>query len=126
MQATRLPPSVPRRNGNGKVYPAPTSRRAFIKSAPGRIGALEDQVEKHTLRLDAITDRLPDSVADEACFVELDDRIDTRATTIEVRLENLVDIVGRLTERLKRVEARSLRSRRKLAVVADQVEASFE
>ena len=108
MQATSL--TSGRGNGNG-TYPAPMSRRAFIKSAPGRLGVLEDQVEAVELQLDAIVKRLPDPV---------------RAAAIEARLNNLVDTVARLTERVKRVENRSLRSRRKLAVIADQVETSFE
>jgi hypothetical protein len=116
-------PSIPRRNGNGKGYPEPTSRRAFIKSAPGRIGALEDQAEEHALRLDAIALQLPDPIADEACVVEINER--TRATVIEVRLDNLIEMVGRLTERVKRVEKRSLRSRRKLAALIARGEASL-
>jgi uncharacterized coiled-coil protein SlyX len=98
MSDVSLPP--PRRNGNGNGYPAPTSRKAFLRSAPARIGLVEDRVEVHEHRVDAIA----------ACVSETYERID-----------NLTKAIARLTERLDRIDRRSARSRRKLAVVVDQV-----
>jgi hypothetical protein len=112
MQSTYLTPPPARRNGNG--FPAPTSRRAFLNAAPHRIGVLEDQVEALGTRLDAI-DR---SVNSEAR--------DPQTAAVETRLDNLVEIVGRLAARLNRIDTRSARSRRKVAALVDRVEASFE
>jgi hypothetical protein len=68
----------------------------------------------HEHRLAAIFGRLPD-LADNAVIVGLN-----------VRVDALVETVGRLASRLDRIDKRSARSRRKLAVTADLVEASFE
>jgi hypothetical protein len=73
-----------------------------LRSAPARIGLLEDQLE-------ALAERLPDPKTDGL------DR------TNEVRIDNLAEIVGRLAKRLDRIDKRSARSRRKLAVITDQV-----
>jgi hypothetical protein len=108
-----LTPPPARRNGNGG-FPAPTSRRAFLNAAPRRIGVLEDQVETHEVRLDAISGLLGSEARDP------------RAAAIETRLNNLVEVVGHLTARLNRIDTRSARSRRKVAALIDRVEASFE
>jgi hypothetical protein len=114
MQSTYLPSPIARRNGNGARFPAPISRRAFLNAAPHRIGVLEDQVEALGTRLDAI-DR---SVNSEAR--------DPRTAAVETRLNNLVEVVGRLTARLDRIDKRSAQSRRKVAALVDRVEASIE
>jgi hypothetical protein len=133
-----LPPSPVRHNGNGG-FPAPTSRRAFLKSAPRRIGALEDQFESLENRLDAIAELLGSETRAVSFEVRLNnmsevvqrltkrfDRIDTAVAAFGARFGNLVEIVGKLTNRLGCIDKRSARSRRKLAVMADQVEVSLE
>jgi hypothetical protein len=100
-------------NGNGTAYPAPTSRRAFVRSAPGRIGALEDQIEAHELRLDAIADQLPDP--------DLCAQLTAADQLLIARIDNLVETVEHLTKSLKRIDRRSLRQHRKLAAMAAQV-----
>jgi hypothetical protein len=115
MQSTYLPsPIVRRNNGNGTRFPVPMSRRAFFNAAPCRIGVLEDQVETHEVRLDAISGLLGSEARDP------------RTAAIETRLDNLVEIVGCLAARLDRIDKRSARSRRKVAALVDRVEASFE
>ena len=114
MQSTYLPSPIVRRNGNGARFPAPTSRRAFIKSAPRRLGTIEDQLEAHEHRLDAISGLLGSEARDP------------RTAAIETRLDNLVEIVGCLAARLDRIDKRSARSRNKVAALVDRVEASFE
>jgi hypothetical protein len=110
-------------NGNGSTYTAPTSRRAFLKSAPSRIGFLEDQIEEHEHRLDTITDQLPDPAADKRCVAEIYADIlvhEHRLGALAVRVANLADLtktVERLTQRLGRIDRRSLRTRRKVAAI---------
>jgi hypothetical protein len=112
MPNTSLPLSSNRRNGdNGATHhPAPNSRRAFLRSAPARIGVLEDGIEVHALRFDAIATRLSEE--------------GRRTLAIETRLNNLSEIVQRLTGRLDRVDARSARACRRIAVLSDQAESN--
>lgn len=91
--------------GNGSVHIEPTSRRAFLRSAPPRIGHLEDQVERQGRRLNLLVGVIP------------------RVAGILVRLDALAEENERLRERVRLLDGRSKRSRRKVAVLADQVQA---
>ena len=94
-------------NGNGRAHPR--SRRAFLKAAPARIGALEDQVEALELRLGVVAKALA-SKADGPLTVAL-----------ETRLDNLVEAVVKLAEQTRRVDLRSARTRRRALALADQL-----
>jgi len=83
------------RNGNGH-YPLPNSRRAFLRSAPPRLGALEDEVETLKDRIAALA----------------------RPAVVEIRVDNLVEIVDRLTRQVRRIDKRSSRSRRRLIAIS--------
>jgi hypothetical protein len=106
MQDNSVLPIATRRNGSDGGFPLPTSRRAFLKAAPVRIGFVEDAVEAQTLRIDAIVARLSDAEA------------------VGVRLDNLIEIVTELAERVSRIDRRSARARRRIAVLSDQVEST--
>jgi hypothetical protein len=103
-------------NGNGSV---PLSRRAFVRGLPRRMGGIEDAVEAVEQRLDA----------NEALFAKIEARLDARdraiATTeaaFEVRLRNFIGVINGLAVTVRRIDRRSVRSRRRLAVIADQLE----
>jgi hypothetical protein len=126
-----------RPTGNGAAHPVPTSRRAFLKSAPRRLGLLKDLLEGLGIRLDAIECYLPDPEIDEARDRELHRRVDVLAAAIAdfaaltkptwllaVRFDALAADFLRLRKRLGRVDRRSARSRRRLAGLATQNAAS--
>jgi hypothetical protein len=92
--------------GNGHGSDAfPVSRKALLRHLPRRLGALEDQIEACEQRVNAI--------AGPAAGME--------TTVLTVRLDNLVDAVSRLSEQVRRIDRRSARSRRRVAVIADQL-----
>jgi hypothetical protein len=92
---------VPSNGNNGSIHPEPMSRRVFIRFAPRRIGVLEDQVDDAVCRIAALETK---PSADPA---------------LAARVDNLVEEVTRLTEKVKLVDRRSARSRRKMATIAD-------
>jgi hypothetical protein len=114
MQNPSLTPFVPSHNGHSRAYPAPNSRQAFLKSAPKRIGTLEDQAEALELRVGAVDRRVSELTVNDI------DRL------LVARLDALVEAVARLEVRLRRVEKRSLRSRRKLVTLVDQVASTLD
>jgi hypothetical protein len=89
-------------NGHGTF---PVSRKTLLRHLPRRLGTLEDQVESCERRLSEI--------AGSAASTEL--------TALAVRFDNLAEIVGRLTATVRRIDRRSARSRRRVAVIADQL-----
>jgi hypothetical protein len=82
-------------------YNFPLSHKAFHRGLPRRVGNIEDQLEVHERQIEDLVSRL---------------------TTLEAR----VATVDHLDERVRRLDRRSLRSSRKLAVLADQVEDRLE
>jgi hypothetical protein len=136
MQNLSLPSSPARRNGNGAAYPAPTSRRAFFKSAPGRIGVLEDLVEAQDgsiIALEQLITALSELVERQdrelhrrldavmLCVMDVTDHNRQRAACLDA----LIITVGRQSKRLGRVDRRSARTRRRLAaVIADHLRAT--
>jgi hypothetical protein len=127
MQRASLPPPSPRRNGNDAAYPAPFSRRAFLRSAPGRLNHVEDLTEALASRLDEIEFLLPN----DALAMAVTDAA-AHGRQLAAGLAALVAIINKLNEHiarsdrhLGRVDRRSLRTRRKLATVAAQVETAL-
>jgi hypothetical protein len=90
---------------NGHAYPV--SRKVFNRTLPRQLEMLEQRIEHLESRAAAIEIKIAASACDAAPAV---------------RVDNIVEIAGRLAERLKRVDKRASRSRRSLAVIADQVE----
>jgi hypothetical protein len=105
------------RNGNGHM-PFPTSRKAFNRGLPRRVGSIEDQVDDHDRRLDAVVSRLT-AVESRSVATGSD-------PGLAVRMATIVEIADRLAGRLSRTNKRSTRSRRKLAVITDQIAAQLE
>jgi hypothetical protein len=97
-----------RNNGNGNGYHPPLSRKNLLRGLPSHIESVEDRLDDHKERLEELTRRV-------------------NALEVEVQPQaQLADVVGRLVERLRRIDRRSLRLRRKLAVVVDHVESQLE
>jgi hypothetical protein len=92
------PELVYHNNGNGAQHHVPRSRKEFLRSAPGRIAVLEDQVEM----LQTFTE-------------------DPQTAAIEVRLDNLVEVVVKLVEQVRIIDGRSARTRRRALALADQL-----
>jgi hypothetical protein len=98
-------------NGNGH-YPSGLrrlhlSRKSFLNGLPRRIGTIEDVLEVYERQLADLASRL---------------------TALEAQPEraDLVATVDHLDERVRRLDRRSARTRRQVAVLADQVETRFE
>ena len=97
--------ATPRNGGNGAVYPAPLSPRAFFDSVPGRLAALEDAVEVLKLHLGVGEVKKPAAVVSDPALT--------------ARVDNLAEHVGRLTEKVRLVDGRSRRTRRHPMHIAD-------
>jgi hypothetical protein len=88
----------------------PLSAKSFRRSLPPRIGAVEDTVERHELTLDGVLARLaalearPMPDVDPAC---------------DVRLCNVIAIIARLAEQVRRIDKRSAWTRRQVTVITD-------
>jgi hypothetical protein len=102
MAAEYVAPTV---NGGNGYCPYPVSRKTLLRGLPRRLGTLEDQLDHCDRRLDAN---------------------DFQIAAFQARLANLVEIVECMAQQLRRVDRRSARSRRRVAVIADRVEASLE
>ena len=99
------------RDGTGHT-PVPLSRKAFQRGLPHRVGAIEDQIDAHDRRLDDCVCRL---IAVEKRPMAGPDPI------LEAKIDGLIATVEQLSAQLQRIDKRSLQSRRRLAVIADQV-----
>jgi len=107
-----LAPTSP--NGNGQsAYPL--SRRAFARGLPRRIAAIEDQFANQAQRLDA----------GDALLARVETRLDAIEAALTARVDNLAEHTVRIDARTRRIDQRSLRSRRRVAVIAHQIEADL-
>jgi hypothetical protein len=132
--ADYLVPALKNINGGNGRYPL--SRRDFERSLPRRMAVLEENINSCELRFDggdillaAIEARLDGlDIAIEHLAGRLNDVrpvIPVPDLSAAVRIGNLVEIVSHLSEQVRRIDRRSAKSRRRVAVIADQVEASL-
>jgi hypothetical protein len=104
-----LTPELPYHNGNGAQHHVPRSRRAFLKAAPARIAFLEDQIEGLEICLETIAKALASKAEDP------------RTVAVEARVNNLAEIVAVLAGRVRIIDRRSARTRRRALALADQL-----
>jgi len=100
---------VNRPNGNGHAI-FPLNRKAFHRSLPRRLVTVEDTLDEQQQRLD-----------DFVCRLTTVEQKRVASPGIEARVNNVSDIVIRLAACVGRIDRRSARSRRKIAVIADQL-----
>ena len=101
------------RNVNGHAGFPMLSRKAFYRVLPRRVGAIEDALDAQARRVDELICRL--------ATVEVKPQATTSDPALTARFDNLVAIVAKLAERVEHIDRRSLRSRRKVAAIADQI-----